>query len=196
MAYSKYIAVLALASLSFSVNAAPVEYRIIFSQATFHEVFGVRTLEGQFFIDDSILGPGSEDISIGPYDNQGVTLLTDFSVTLNGSTTYLFDLVETQNALSPPFSTVFATGAAGQLIDIAGRLTLPGSLSEILMGRDTEKGQYFDVQQTGPYNSIVVSAGTYTFERVGGVVPIPTTVWLFGSALGLLGCLRKKVSFQ
>ena len=165
--------------------AAPIEYKIFFTQTFFHQNFGARTLEGTFFIDDSIIGAGFENQNYGPFSPE-MSSLTNFTVKLDGSTTYNFDLAFTQLIVSPPISTVIATDLNGEAVDIQGGLTLQNSLSQIILGRDGNEGQYVDVQQIDSFTSVAVSRGTYVISRVSAV-PLPAAIYLF--TFGLVGLL-------
>jgi hypothetical protein len=113
--------------LNSSSNATPVEYKINFTQI---EGSVTRSLEGSFFIDDSTIGVGFENLSFGPFSPE-MSLITDFTVTLNNISVYSFDLARTQAVGLPPFSSVFKTDSNGEVIDIQGAITLPGTISEI-----------------------------------------------------------------
>lgn len=73
---------------------------------------------------------------------------------------------------------------SGELLDIQGGLTTPGTLSSIIPGRDGLEGTYADIQQSDSVSAVLVSAGTYSIERISPV-PIPSGAWLLGS--GLIG---------
>lgn len=177
--------------LPISAEATPIEYRIVFTPTYEHSVFTPRNLVGSFFVDDSILGPGFENLSYGPLDSE-VSLLTNFTVTLNNGTLYNFDLAFTQAIVAPPISTVLATGSSGELIDIQGGLTIAGTFSQVILGREGNEGTYVDVQQTNATTAIPVSRGTYVVEQVS-TIPIPPAIWLFGSGLlGLVGLARRR----
>ena len=109
--------------------------------------------------------------------------MSNFTVTLGDQTVYEFDLALTYAVAAPPFSTIIQLGADGEVIDIQGALTLPGTISQILLGRDGNEGTYADVQQTSQFNSRAVSWGTYSVELVP--IPEPSTASLL--ALGLVG---------
>ena len=165
-------------------QAAPVEYRIVFTQETFHPVFGVRSFTGTCFVDDSLTGPAT----IGPFSPL-LGLLSGFTVTLSdpgGDLVYDFDLPFTQAIVAPPISSVLTLNAAGVVTDIQGALRFGTSLSEVILGRDEREGTYADVQQTDCCSSVVVSTGSYVVEAV----PEPITPLLVGTGLIVAGVRR------
>ena len=182
--------------LSLNANSATIEYRIVFTQTFFQTNVGARNIDGSFFVDDSILGTGFENMSYGPYSSE-IDYLTNFTATLDspnykGGGIYDFDLPFTRAIVSPPISTVLLTGSSGELIDIQGGLTTTEAFSQIILGREGNEGTYVDVQKITSTSALVVSSGTYVIERVSPI-PIPSAVWLFGSGLiGLIGLSRRK----
>ena len=63
------------------------------------------------------------------------------------------------------------------------------------LGRFAE--QSCTTQRTGINLHITECAGTYSLTTLGAwsiaVVPIPAAAWLFGSALGVMGWMRRKI---
>lgn len=185
-----------LCLLALNVNAALIEYHINFTQTYFHPVVGERTFDGSFFVDDSILGVGFENMNYGPYSSE-MSALSNLTATLyspnyRGAELYNFDIGLTRAFTTPTFSTILATGDYGELIDVSGALSPGDEFSSLALGGDSFEGTYTDIQQLDYLNAVVVSRGTYTIESVSPV-PIPSAVWLFGSGLlGLIGVARKK----
>lgn len=107
------------------------------------------------------------------------------------------------NVIAPPWDTAFVTE------DSVGS----GNLSSVFLGASNNAGIDFDVAELtftvigAPGSSTVVQlardfgwfapgAIEYTGETYGSadvnVIPVPAAVWLFGSALGLLGWVRRR----
>jgi hypothetical protein len=59
-------------------------------------------------------------------------------------------------------------------------------------GAATFELDYRDISASGSDTIVSGTIGSYTAT----VVPVPATIWLFGSALGLLTCMRRKIIFH
>ena len=67
-------------------------------------------------------------------------------------------------------------------------MTLPGTVSEIFLGRDGNEGHYVDIQEINRSNSRDVSRGTYAVE----LIPEPSTALLLASGLAALAVRRRR----
>ena len=188
----RLIAIAALTSLAVgSALGGTLEYRINFTQTFFHQNFGAREIEGSFRIDDSAFGPGYENMSFG-LGSIELDWLTDFTVSVNGSP-YIFDLEFTRAIGFPSISSIIKTGTDGEVIDIQGALVVPGTLNQVILGRDGREGTYVDINEIDAFSSFPVSRGTYSVERVSSIeVPEPTTFTLFVIGLAGLGFMMRR----
>ena len=194
--------VLAFLTIARPALAVPIEHRIIFTQTIFVENFGIRNLEGSFFLDDSTFGPGFENMSFP--SSVEIALLTDFTVTVTSEIgpwpvgDYTFSLGRTQDGGG--YSSIIETGSDGEIIDIRGVLLLSGTISSLLLGRDGTEGEYVEIPQTGQFSAFPGSRGTYSVERVSiPPVPLPAALPLFGTGLavmGFIGWRRKRIAAE
>ena len=182
--YSRVVGLLLMAVPGLSA-AASVEYAITFNQIFFHSNFGARNLEGTLRIDDSVLGPVNAGKNYSP-TSTAITQIQELNITLNNSLVYQFNLASTKAIVAPPISVVVRLDQFGEVTDIQGDFTLPGTISEIILGRVGQAGNYVDVQQTNSTTSVLVSSGTYQITRISSV-PVPGSLsLLLLSGLALL----------
>jgi hypothetical protein len=80
-----------------------------------------------------------------------------------------------------------STNAAGQVISLAGF-----NVDDYRVFGQTRCGDNNDVGSTGTY---IATCNSWTSSYfTASVVPVPAAVWLMGSALGLLGWIRRRAS--
>jgi hypothetical protein len=171
--------------------AAPVNYEITFTQTwlshqpgtSAYEWLGPRLISGYLSIDDSVLGPPHANTIYGP-DSPELQAIQTFTLTLD-SKVYQFNQWLTGMVAGPPITSVIRTDSLGAIVDLQGAFTLPGSISQIFLGRDGNEGAYVDVQEINPVTSVGVSGGTYAVSLVSSV-PEPATTWMFGGGVILL----------
>jgi hypothetical protein len=136
---------------------------------------GVPTANDNLYIESGIGAP------LGTADAHQVRALL-------GSSVGLFEHADvTATADAPDFATFnnIVDSCTGSLCGLIGILSLDGVRYRLLGGTTAAGGTYQLQTQTGN-NSI------YKVNFTTSVVPVPAAVWLFGSALGLLGWIRSR----
>jgi hypothetical protein len=147
-----------------------VKYAIMFTQtwSTGDSTYlGRRLLTGELSIDDSVLGPlhANKTYSRGSPE---LAAISSYSVTLDGKVYPVDSAYGVGTPLPPAF--VIRTGPSGDIVDLQGVFTLPGStISHVYMGTGA-LGTYYDQQQVDASTGVVVSSGTYTVSRVSMIM--------------------------
>lgn len=109
---------------------------------------------------------------------------------LIGSPAGLFEHDDAPNLDAPDFA-IFADivdSCVGGLCGLIGILSLDGVRYRLLGTVNSAGGDSLQLQTQTGNNSI------YTVNFSTAVVPVPAAVWLFGSALGLLGWMRRRAA--
>lgn len=157
--------------------AIPVDYVITFTQTYFVPSFESRLLVGNLSIDSSVVDLAHANTVYGPNASE-LQYLYSYTVTLSPSLTYTFNQSQTAAIVEPPVTSVIRTNSSGTIVDLQGAFTLPGTLSEIILGRVGREGTFVDIQQIDRFTSVVVSSGTYHVSLATSV-PEPTTAATF-----------------
>lgn len=135
-----------------------------------------------FLTTGSAAGPGAIDYS--PLSS-AVSNIDTFIAGANGGTFDADGVLAANSAIDPGWHNNAWGDTVGGAIGSSNEI-LFGQVSNII-GWKTAPGTYEIIRSVlGPVTSNL-STGAITF----GVVPVPAAVWLFGSALGLLGALRR-----
>lgn len=108
---------------------------------------------------------------------------------LIGSADGLFEHDDAPNLDAPDFATFndIVDSCDGSLCGLIGILSLDAVRYRILGGVNAAGGDLFQLQAQTGNNSIYKVDFT-----TAAVIPVPAAVWLFGSALGLLGWMRRR----
>lgn len=157
-------------------------------------------------------GPGSNFGGAGESTSEGALWNFNFYIDIDSTHETLTDYDIT---IFYDFDPAFDNGPAGLgTIDVTNSITFSsdplatlvegsqnlmfGFLAAGVPGFVTAPGGAFDPNAQGEYNfAIQVGQAGWGVENVRmdvQVVPVPAAVWLFGSALGLLGWMRRKVA--
>jgi hypothetical protein len=170
-------------------HATPIKWTL--SGVTFNDG---GTASGSFFFDAATNAFSSVSITTTPG--------TAFAGTSYSS---LYPGIPLPAATYPGFITNFYPGTKineyNMSLALTSAMTSTGGTRTILTGPSSPAGEYVCLLETcafspsGPpgvfkYRSII--AGSITAPV--SVVPIPAAVWLFGSALGVMGVMRRKAT--
>jgi hypothetical protein len=102
----------------------------------------------------------------------------------------VFEHDDAPNSDAPDFATFndIVDSCVGGLCGLIGILSLDGVRYRLLGGISGAGGDSFQLQTQTANNSI------YKVDFSTAVIPVPAAVWLFGSALGLLGWVRRRAA--
>jgi len=209
------VAVLSLTGIAMESSAATLSYSLVNPTGGANVVNGagfvnVESVPGTDNYGNSFVGPTGKNLIIGaPLTGGGFGFYDD----------YIFQITSaTVNSLT---STI-TLGATSAIENLQVRLfALPavyGTDASIIAGNPPAINAWTTVINAGPttitYSALpdtTLAAGTYVMQVRGrvkstalngsysgvmnfAVVPVPAAVWLFGSALGLMGVLRRRAA--
>ena len=114
----------------------------------------------------------------------------DADESAGGLTDIFYEHDDAPNLDAPDFSTFndIVDSCTGGLCGLIGILSLDGVRYRILGDITAGGGDSLQLQTQTGNNSI------YKVNLTTAAVPVPAAVWLFGSALGLLGWMRRRVA--
>ena len=175
----RFILVLVLCMWGIGANAALVQYDIFWEGGTSH------TMTGYFRFDESLVGTGWIDesdvsiLSIEGFDHQSNSIGTFVGIPfLFGFNTDTEEFA-TGHALGQPLDQDWNRGCGGPRC--VGLGFTAGDNHQLIL-------------DDALVSQSVIPWENATFIATRSAVPIPAAFWLFGSALGLLGWMRRRVS--
>ena len=111
-------------------------------------------------------------------------------------TTYQFDIrvgEASPSGLTFAGSLYLTSGNGASIIDLSPNSFL--ATSNNLSGATPPLYAFYSTAQPGTIPAgWTTSNGTEFWAGVTTIVPVPAAVWLFGSALGVMGVIRRKIS--